>query len=309
MSPLADKVLMIRPAAFCYNEQTAANNHFQNRPGLEAEALQLAAQKEFDAMLRQLLRAGIEVLVIEDTPEPVKPDALFPNNWISSSTDGRIHLYPMFAPNRRAERRKGIVDLLERSFAVSRVNDWSFLEEQQVFLEGTGSIVFDHAGRTAYAALSPRTDKAAFGLVANAHGYGSVAFDAQDAAGRPVYHTNVLLSIGERFAVGCSAAFVREEEQRAVQEKLAASGHEWIDISFEEMAAFGANLLQLQNKKGEPCIVISETAVTALAPEKIARLQQHGTLIVPSIPTIETVNGGSVRCMLAEIFLKEKEPT
>ncbi|GAA4337960.1 citrulline utilization hydrolase CtlX [Flaviaesturariibacter amylovorans] len=307
MSPLADKVLMVRPAAFCYNEQTAANNHFQQSTSLDPGALQQQALQEFDGMVRTLVAAGIEVLVVEDTPEPIKPDALFPNNWISTTPDGRIHLYPMFAPNRRAERRKGIVDLLQRQFNVGRVNDWSFLEEQEVFIEGTGSIVFDHAGRTAYAALSPRTDRAALSLVANAHGYEAVAFDAQDAAGRAIYHTNVLLSIGQHFALGCGAAFTNSEERTSVQERLSGSGHEWIDITFEEMAAFGANLLQVRNKKGDPCIVLSATAQRALAPEKLTLLEQQGTLVPVSVPTIETVNGGSVRCMLAEIFLEEKE--
>jgi hypothetical protein len=302
MMQCASRILMVRPAAFGYNEQTAVNNHFQ-QASLPAKDVQQKALAEFDAMVQTLAGAGIEVYVIPDTPEPPKPDAVFPNNWISTTADGRIHLYPMWAPNRRTERRKGIVDLLQRSFDVTRVNDWSFLEEQELFLEGTGSIVFDHIGQCAYAALSPRTTKAALGLVCNSHGYEAFAFEAKDQKGRPIYHTNVLLSIGDGFAIGCGAAFVHEEERRAVQERLAASGHEWIDISFEEMNAFAANLLQVKNGAGAYCIVISETALNALSHENKQKLQQYGKLIPVSVPTIEAVNGGSVRCMMAEIFL------
>ncbi|RYD95760.1 MAG: amidinotransferase, partial [Sphingobacteriales bacterium] len=184
----AGTVLMIRPAAFCYNEQTAVNNHFQKPSRISTEDLQTEVLREFDSAVRQLQEAGIEVLVIEDTATPVKPDAVFPNNWLSTTPDGRVHLYPLFAPNRRAEPRSGIVTLLQQLFTVQRVNDWTFLEEQELYLEGTGSIVFDRAGLTAYAALSPRSTKEALNLVANAHGYEAIPFEAKDRAGRPIYH-------------------------------------------------------------------------------------------------------------------------
>jgi hypothetical protein len=304
MIQCASRILMVRPAAFGYNEQTAVNNHFQQEPLGEAKEVQRKALAEFDAMVQTLVAAGIEVFVVPDTAEPPK---LFPNNWISTTADGRIHLYPMFAPNRRAERRKGIVELLQRSFEVTRVNDWSFLEEQALFLEGTGSIVFDHPGQCAFAALSPRTTKEALGLVCNSYGYDAVVFEAEDEKGRPIYHTNVLLSIGDGFALGCGAAFVHKEERDVVQERLAASGHEWIDISFEEMNAFGANLLQVKNRAGASGIIISETAHRILTEENKQKLQQYGKLIPVSVPTIEAVNGGSVRCMMAEIFLPAKD--
>ncbi|GAB4093363.1 citrulline utilization hydrolase CtlX [Flaviaesturariibacter terrae] len=306
MSAAADTVLMIRPASFRFNEQTAVNNHFQQRTRISTEETQARALAEFDAVVKQLQQAGVQVLVVEDTAEPAKPDAVFPNNWLSTTTDGRIHLYPLFAPNRRPERRSGIIALLQRLFDVQRINDWTFLEAQDVFLEGTGSIVFDHAGRTAYAALSPRTSREALLLVANAHGYEAVAFDAADAKGRPLYHTNVLLGIGDRFAAGCSAAFTDQQELDRVREALAQSGHEWIDLTFAEMEAFGANLLQLQNRSGSRLIVVSETALAAFRPQTRARLEQYGTLLPVSVPTIEQVNGGSVRCMLCEIFLQPK---
>jgi hypothetical protein len=298
---------MVRPAAFGYNAQTAVNNHFQQAPA-DTNGLQARALAEFDAMVQTLTEAGIEVFVIPDTPEPPKPDAVFPNNWISTTGDGRIHLYPMYAPNRRTERRKGIVQLLERYFEVTRVNDWSFLEEQELFLEGTGSIVFDHPGRCAYAALSPRTDKTALGLLCNSYAYDACVFEAADGEGRAIYHTNVLLSIGEGFAVGCSDAFVQDEERKNVQQRLQSSGHEWIDISFEEMNAFAANLLQVKDAKGSNCIIISDTALRALSTEKKQRLAHYGKLVPVSVPTIEKVNGGSVRCMMAEIFLPLKDP-
>ncbi|RYY64350.1 MAG: amidinotransferase [Chitinophagaceae bacterium] len=306
MSTCAGTVLMIRPAAFRYNEETAVNNYFQQPSRISTEELQTLARQEFDGMVQQLQRAGVEVLVIEDSPQPVKPDAVFPNNWLSTTTDGRVHLYPLFAPNRRTERRSGIVTLLQRLFNVERVNDWSFLEENGLFLEGTGSIVFDHSGKTAYAALSPRTSREALMLLAGAHSYAPVSFDAQDAQGRPIYHTNVLLSIGDGFAIGCSAAVVNEEERTLVQSRLAESGHEWIDLDFAELEAFGANLLQLQNRKGERIIALSQTAFDALRPATKSKLEQYGTLLPIAVPTIERVNGGSVRCMLCEIFLKPK---
>ena len=257
-------------------------------------------------MVRQLQEAGVQVLLIEDTPEPVKPDAVFPNNWLSTTADGRVHLYPMFAPNRRSERRSGIIKLLEQLFEVLRVNDWTFLEAQDLFLEGTGSVVFDHAGQTAFAALSPRTSREALFLVAGAYGYDPVSFAAQDAQGRPIYHTNVLLSIGDRFAIGCGEAFVHEQELQDVRHRLQGSGHEWIDLSFEEMEAFGANLLQLQTRRGERIIVLSQTAIDALRLPTKNKLEQYGRLLPIAVPTIEQVNGGSVRCMLCEIFLEPK---
>jgi hypothetical protein len=307
MTSSANHVLMVRPAHFAFNEQTAVNNHFQKSPTDSSFEIQRQALLEFDEMVRQLQIAGITVIVIEDSLDPVKPDAIFPNNWISTAADGRIHLYPMFAPNRRSERRQGIVDILERNFQVARVNDWSFLEEQGLFLEGTGSIVFDHSGRVAYAATSARTNETALLLVAAAHNYEAICFEAQDALGRAIYHTNVLLSIGEQFAVGCSAAFVDREQCSLIQNKLRDSGHEWIDISFNEMEAFGANLLQVQNHRGEPIIVLSQAAFDKFQPATLDRLKKYGTLLPVSVPTIERVNGGSVRCMMAEIFLATRQ--
>ncbi|RYZ21683.1 MAG: amidinotransferase [Chitinophagaceae bacterium] len=305
MTQAASRILMVRPAAFSFNAETAVNNHFQQNPGT-GSGLQQQALREFDAMVATLSAAGIEVFVVPDTPEPAKPDAVFPNNWISTTSDGRIHLYPMFAPNRRTERRPGIVSLLQQTFRVDRVNDWSYFEEQGHFLEGTGSIIFDHPARTAYAARSPRTDVGVLKLVCAAYGYQSIAFDARDAAGRAIYHTNVLLSIGEGFAVGCGDAIADEEERRSVRESLEASGHEWIDIGFEEMNAFAANLLQVRNRAGEACIVISQAAVDALAPAKLQALERYGRLLPVSVPTIEKVNGGSVRCMMCELFLEPR---
>ncbi|RYY39788.1 MAG: amidinotransferase [Chitinophagaceae bacterium] len=302
----ARTVLMVRPAAFRFNEETAVNNHFQKGSRISTEEAQAVAKAEFDAVVVQLQAAGVQVLVVEDSTEPVKPDAIFPNNWLSTTEDGRIHLYPLFAANRRPERRTGIITLLERFFEVQRVNDWSFLEQQDLFLEGTGSMVLDHVGRTAFAAISPRTSREALMLVAGALGYDAFPFDAQDAQGRAIYHTNVLLSIGDRFALGCGEAFVNNKELEEVRARLQYSGHEWIDITFAEMEAFGANLLQLQSADGRRLIALSQTALEAYRPATLRQLEKHGTLIPLSVPTIESVNGGSVRCMLCEIFLEPK---
>lgn len=301
MIQTASRVLMVRPASFGFNEQTAVNNHFQQEQ-LRGSSVQDTALAEFDEAVERLTEAGIDVFAVPDSPEPPKPDAIFPNNWISTTTDGRIHLYPMFAPNRRAERRRGIVDLLSRQFDVTRVNDWSFLEEQEVYLEGTGSIVFDHPGRCAYAAISPRSSKEALALVAGAYGYEAYSFDAADEQGRPIYHTNVLLSIGEGFAVGCGAAMA-DGARKDIPARMESAGREWIDISIAEVNAFGANLLQLRSRSGEPVIALSETAYRAFGDETKEALRRHGILLPLSVPTIERVNGGSVRCMLAELFL------
>jgi len=307
MKQSASRILMVRPAAFRFNEETAANNHFQQPTDIPAKQLQQQARAEFDAMTRRLGAAGIDVMWVEDSPEPVKPDALFPNNWISTTADGRIHLYPLFAPNRRLERNHKLVFALQQQYQVARVNDWSYLEAQDLFLEGTGSIVFDHVHKVAYAALSPRTAREALQLVAGAYGYEAFAFEARDAQNRPVYHTNVLLSIGTGFAVGCAASFVREEDYRELRRRMEASGREWIDLTMAEIEAFGANLLEVENIAGFKVIVLSQTAHDAFRPEIRRRLEAHAELLPVSVPTIESVNGGSVRCMMTEIFLKPKE--
>jgi len=300
---LAHTLLMVRPAAFAYNGQTAANNFFQAPPNGDEHTINQQAVREFDGMVRQLREKGIAVMVVEDNPDPPKPDAVFPNNWIMADSRGVVSLFPMYAPNRRHEKRDDIIRALQRHFRVTDVQDWSEYEAEAMYLEGTGSMVVDHRARVIYACLSERTNKALLEKFAASNGYRTMAFEAQDGEGRPIYHTNVMLSIGEGFAVLCPKAIPDHLERIAVAQLLETSGHQMIYIEPELVQHFGANLLQVQNKKGERFIVISRRAVAHYPKEKLELLSQHGTLIVVDVPTIESVNGGSVRCMLAEIFL------
>jgi hypothetical protein len=298
----ADAVLMVRPARFGANPETADSNRFQcadNRPGDATAAL-----REFDGLAARLADAGVDVQVAADTPEPVKPDACFPNNWVTFHADGTTVLYPMMAPSRRAERRPEILDELRHAgFRMARTIDLSPLEARGEFLEGTGSLVLDRPNRIAYACRSPRTTQAALADFSAALGYRVVAFHALGPDGLPAYHTNVLMAIGERFAVLCSAAIPDEERRAAVVGELAAGGREVIDIDVQEMNGFAGNLLALATKGGDALIALSEAAWRALATKKRSRLERHGTIIAAPIPTIERLGGGSVRCMIAEVFL------
>jgi hypothetical protein len=297
---------MIRPAAFGFNEQTAANNFFQNQPTINPETLQQKVLEEFDNMAQLLVEQDIEVLVIEDTPDPPKPDAIFPNNWFCTLPSGELAIFPMYAPNRRLEKRDEILQWLTENYKVTGVEDWSEYEAEGRFLEGTGSMVIDHDNRMIYACRSERTDTAVLEKFASTHGYTALAFGASDINGKPVYHTNVMMCIGDRFAVVCADAIPDETERIAVTQLLESTGREIIRISLEQMHAFAGNMLQLQNMRGEPFIVMSASAWNSLNPEQHAKLQSLITPLVIDIPTIEQVEGGSVRCMMAEIFLQGK---
>jgi hypothetical protein len=302
----ADAVLMVRPARFGANPETADSNRFQRadvRPGDATAAL-----REFDALAARLADAGVDVRIAEDTPEPAKPDACFPNNWVSFHADGTTVLYPMMAPSRRAERRPEILDDLRRAgFRMERTIDLSPLEARAEFLEGTGSLILDRPNRVAYACRSQRTTPAALADFSAALGYRVVAFRALGPDGLPAYHTNVLMAIGERFAVLCGEAIPDEERRTAVAGELDAGGHEVIDIDVQEMNGFAGNLLALAANGGDPLIAMSEAAWQALAVPKRNRLERHGTIVAMPIPTIERLGGGSVRCMIAEIFLPRGE--
>jgi len=298
----ASAVLMVRPARFGANPETAESNRFQ-RPGVRPGDAD-AALREFDGLAGRLADAGVDVQIAEDTPLPVKPDACFPNNWVSFHADGTAVLYPMMAPSRRVERRTELFDVLRRNgFRIARTVDLSALEARGEFLEGTGSLVLDRPRRVAYACRSPRTTPAALSDFAATLGYRVVAFEALGPGGLPAYHTNVLMAIGERFAVVCSAAIPDEKRRAAIVGELQAGGHEVVDIDSAEMNGFAGNLLALKAQAGEPLIAISEAAWQALAPPKRQRLERHGTIVAAPIPIIERLGGGSVRCMIAEIFL------
>ena len=306
-SQLASRVLMIRPARFESNPLTAASNRFQGKTDASAEEQQAAALREFDGLVDALRSAGVDVVVFEDTPEPHTPDSIFPNNWISMHADGRVVLYPMEAENRRTERRTDIVDHLHDvlGLSVSEIVDLTAHEQAGQYLEGTGSMVLDRSNRVAYACLSSRTHLDALGDFAQRMGYDVVAFDAVDGDGAPIYHTNVLMNVGERLAVICDEAIPRPEQREAVLTRLRDTGHEIVSLSYEQLNAFAGNMLELRNDRGERVTAMSRKAYESLDSEQLARIEENGRIVTAPIDNIEMSAGGSVRCMLAEVHLPE----
>jgi hypothetical protein len=304
----AADVLMIRPVAFASNPQTQASNRFQQRDADVAGAsAQAAALKEFDALAGALERAGVAVHTFDDTPDPHTPDAIFPNNWVSFHADGSVVLYPMMAENRRLERRLDVLEALgsRHGFRTARVIDLTHHEGTGRFLEGTGSLVLDRVHRVAYACVSPRTDLDVLGDFAQQLDYDVVAFEAFDAGGAPIYHTNVVMSVGERFAAVCSSC-IREDERAAVLNTLRSTDHAILDLTLEQMSAFAGNMLELRSRSGS-VVAMSSRALEALRGEQRQLLESNaGRIVAVPIPTIETLGGGSVRCMLAEIHLPRK---
>jgi hypothetical protein len=302
----AGAVLMVRPACFGFNVQTAASNAFQQDAVGHTDA-QLQALKEFDAAAAALTGVGIEVQLAQDTPTPVKPDAVFPNNWVSFHADGTVVLYPMMAENRRDERRDDLLTqtLAAGSFRVSRTLDLSYREAEGKYLEGTGSMVLDRPRRIAYACVSGRTDLDVLGEFAQQMDYELVTFDAADAAGKPIYHTNVLMAIGTGYAVICEECIGDVRHRGAVSSKLKSSGHDIIAIDRSQMLQFAGNVLELKTPAG-PILALSTTAQACLRPEQRAALEAHAALLPLAIPTIERFGGGGIRCMLAEIHLPKR---
>ena len=304
-SQLASRVLMIRPARFESNPLTAASNRFQGKSGASPAEQQAAAEREFDGLVAALRAAGIDVVVVEDTPEPHTPDSIFPNNWISMHADGRVVLYPMEAENRRTERRSDIIEQLHDTIGlqVAEVVDLTAHEKKGHYLEGTGSMVLDRANRIAYACLSSRTHLDALGDFAQRMGYEVVAFDAVDSDGVPIYHTNVLMNVGEELAVICDEAIPREDQREAVLARLRDTGHEVISLSYEQLHAFAGNMLELRNADGERITAMSQQAYDSLSPGQRERLAANGRIVSAPIDSIEQSAGGSVRSMLAEVHL------
>jgi hypothetical protein len=300
----AAAVMMIRPAAFDYNTQTAASNRLQVAGETATGGAAERAVREFDAAAAALRAAGVRVCVIEDEPLPPKPDAVFPNNWVSWHPDGTVVLYPLEARNRRPERRRGILEQVaaECGYRIRRVVDLSAFELQGRYLEGTGSLVLDHAARRAFACRSSRTDEPLVRRWAAELGYTPVVFDAVDAAGVPYYHTNVMLSIGHRVAVVASESIVPADRER-VLDALATAGRDIIGIDRSAVAAFAGNMLELVNASGRGVYALSARAEQSLPPAARARLAAGTDQLLPlAIPTIEGLAGGSVRCVLAEVF-------
>ncbi len=304
-SQLAPAVLMIRPARFESNPQTAESNRFQGKTPVPPAEQHAAALEEFEGLRTALAEAGVRVCAFDDTPEPHTPDAIFPNNWVSFHADGTVVLYPMEAPNRRTERRQDIIESLtrEHGFLVREVVDLTHHERDGHFLEGTGSLVLDRVNRVAYACLSSRTHLDALGEFAQRLDYEVIAFDAVDQDGAPIYHTNVLMNVGEKMAVICDEALPRRDQRTAVLESLATSGHEVLPLTFDQLNAFAGNLLELRSADGGRVVAMSGRALASLTDRQRARLEANGAIISAPIDNIERSAGGSVRCMLAEIHL------
>jgi hypothetical protein len=305
--PLSSTILMIRPAAFGYNAETAANNFFQSDPSSKSkEDIQQKALKEFDAMVSVLRKNEIEVLVIEDTAEPVKPDAVFPNNWLCTLGGGIFCVFPMFAKSRRLEKRDDVIQQLVHSFKVADFQDWSEYEADGRYLEGTGSMLIDQENKLIFACLSDRTDASVLEKFAKRNGYNAMAFTATDMEGLAIYHTNVMMALGENFCILCEEAIEDETEIIALKQLINSTDKKIISISRKQMQAFAGNMLELKNKNDESILVMSKTAYKSLTDEQLMWLEKYSKLLPIDVPTIERVEGGSVRCMMAEIFLDNK---
>jgi hypothetical protein len=304
-SQLASTVMMVRPAGFESNPQTAASNRFQGKNPAAPVDQHEGAMQEFDGLVGKLRAADIDVIVIDDSAENHTPDAIFPNNWISMHATGQVVLYPMEAENRRLERRADVVDHLHTQcgFQLSEIIDLSAHEDKGHYLEGTGSMVLDRSHRVAYACLSSRTHLDPLGDFSQRMGYEVVAFDAVDSDGVPIYHTNVLMNVGEELAVICDEAIPRADQRQAVLARLRETGHRIVHLSFAQLHAFAGNMLELRNSGGERVLAMSQQAYDSLDDEQLAILAANGRIVSAPINTIESSAGGSVRCMLAEVHL------
>jgi len=304
---ITDTILMVRPAAFGPNAETSSTNFFQSSPRhLNNNEIQRSALDEFNNMVDLLRSHDINVLVIDDTPTPIKPSAIFPNNWVSTSPEGIVSVFPMYAANRRAEKRDDILKMLAEKFVVKDVQDWSEFEVEGKFLEGTGSMVIDHENKVIYACYSPRTDISVLEKFANANKYRAIIFFASDKNGQAVYHTNVVMTLAEDFAILCEEAIEEEWELIAIRQLLDSSGHDVIRIYKDQMHCFAGNMLQVKNTKGEKFLLMSQTAFDSLYEDQKEELSSRCVLLPISIPIIEQIEGGSVRCMMAEVFLGKR---
>ena len=297
-------ILMIRPVNFGFNAETAVNNAFQVAG--QDTAAQEKAEKEFDGFVHVLQQNGVDVTVVNDTPEPHTPDSIFPNNWVSFHNDGTIILYPMFAANRRRERKPQVIEQIGNRFNIGKTLDLTSYEPQNKFLEGTGSMVLDRDKRIAYACISPRTDKTILEDFARKMNYRPVAFTALDAKGRAIYHTNVMMCVADRYVVICLDSIPDKQEKQTVFNTIELSGKEIIPISLHQMNRFAGNMLQVENKEGERLLIMSSQAYKSLTPEQVKKLEGYNRILHSPLDTIETNGGGSARCMMAEVFLPAK---
>jgi hypothetical protein len=299
----SNHILLIKPAGFSYNKETAASNAFQTSLAKNKQMIDKLIIQEFDRMVQSLVNKGMNVTVIDDTITPIKPDAIFPNNWVTFHADGTVVLYPMLALNRRLERRMDVLKKLEETFVIKELIDLSIYEKEGLFLEGTGSIIFDHIHKMAYACTSPRTDKQLFIETCSKIGYKPVHFSSVDAQGKEIYHTNVMMSIGNGFSVVCLDSITNQTEKEFLIESLTSTGHQIIDISQEQTNSFCGNMLELELPGKKNILAMSKSAFQSLSDAEKNVLNDFCELLPFDIDTIEQIGGGSVRCMIAEIFL------
>jgi len=311
MRQITNSILMIRPVSFRMNEQTAVNNYYQKiLENVTQETVQFKALQEFDAFVDKLRAVGIDVTVVNDKTEVDTPDSIFPNNWISFHQNGDIAIYPMFAENRRLERREDVFDILEeKGFLINNIIDYIDAEEEQIFLEGTGSLLLDRVNKKAYCALSPRADEDLFIEFCEDFEYTPVPFVANQTVAEkrfPIYHTNVMMALAETFAIICLDSIDDKKERKNVLKHLKEDGKEIIAITEEQVNNFAGNMLQLLGSNEERFLVMSSAAYSSLTKNQIARIEKYCNILHSSLDTIEACGGGSARCMMAEVFLPKK---
>lgn len=311
MKQITDSILMIRPVAFRMNEQTAVNNYYQKvMDGLLPSTVNAKAQQEFDAFVEKLRAVGVNVVVVDDTVDPDTPDSIFPNNWVSFHETGDVVLYPMFAENRRAERREDIFEVLEeKGFDFEEIMDYTSAEEDNIFLEGTGSLVLDRENQKAYCALSPRADEELMIEFCEDFEFSPVIFEAfQTVNGerKHIYHTNVMMCVGTTFAVICADCIDDKKERKAVLASLRQDGKELILLTEAQLNHFAGNMLQVQGKD-KSYLVMSQAAKSVLTAEQVKMIEKHVEILSVNLDTIEACGGGSARCMMAEVFLPKKD--
>ena len=298
-------VLMVEPIAFGYNAETAENNYFQVEQ--KETDIQQKALSEFKNFVEKLQAKGINVITVKDTIDPHTPDSIFPNNWVSFHQDGKVVLYPMFASNRRVERREDIIETIKNEgFSVSEIDDWSLPEVQGHYLEGTGSMIFDHDHKIAYGSVSLRLDENLFKEFCEKYGFKPVVFHSYQTVENerlPIYHTNVMMCVADQFVVICLDCIDDELEREKIQEVIKSTNKEIIEISEDQLQQFAGNMLQVQNNQGEKFLVMSETAFKSLNSEQVSNIEKYCEIIHADLNTIEVNGGGSARCMLAEVFL------
>ena len=304
---ITNTILMIRPISFRMNEQTAVNNYFMEDIDMKNQEINQKAQEEFDAFVSVLKNKGVNVIVVQDTKEPDTPDSVFPNNWISFHANGTVGVYPMFAENRREERRDDIFDILEENgFKINDVIDYTSAEEEELFLEGTGSVLIDRVNKKAYCALSERADEELFIEFCEDFDFFPVIFTANqsvDGKRLPIYHTNVMMALAENFVVICAYSIDDKKERKNVLDHLKKDGKEIITITEQQMHHFAGNMLQVLGGNDQRYMVMSSAAYHSLTKDQVAQIEKHCGILHSSLHTIETCGGGSARCMMAEVFL------